>query len=305
MDQVEQVRPNDVPEDGHVLFIDVVGYTKLPMDQQLWVMQRLVDTVSNTPEFRRAQSEEQLIRLPTGDGMALVFFRNPVAAVQCALELAAVLRRHADIGVRMGLHSGPVFRLWDINQNRNVAGGGINLAQRVMDAGDQGHILLSQTVAANLIQLGHWKEYLQDLGEHAVKHGTILRIFNLCKEDVGRSDWPSRLKRRDVATGGPALRDLLRQCRELFKSFDEFRGPESLRASFRLGGLDIYEHCVSRSATLDFDQLLDCLKRSGCDYEGQALVQLLNLLAASHREDYRRQRCEELRDNLERTFTSK
>src|SRR6204780_2530288 len=120
-------------EIAHVLFTDIVGYSKLPMDEQESLLMQLQDAVRHTPEFARAEASEELIRLPTGDGMALVFFRDPEAPVRCALELSRILRSYPEIKLRMGIHSGPVYRVADINANRNVAGGGINIAQRVMD----------------------------------------------------------------------------------------------------------------------------------------------------------------------------
>jgi len=127
--------------------MDIVAYSTLPMDYQQRLLTELQETVRHTPEFARAQAEDQLIRLPTGDGMALVFFHDPEAPARCALELGRSLRRNPDIKVRIGIHSGPVYRVADINANRNVAGGGINIAQRVMDCAEAGHILLSSTPA--------------------------------------------------------------------------------------------------------------------------------------------------------------
>ena len=178
---VASQQSKDTPEDGHVLFMDLVGYSGLPMDEQLNLVRKLFEIVRQTQEFQRARTDSQLICLPTGDGMALVFFQNPLAPVQCALEIADALRSHPDLKLRMGLHSGPVLRVLDINENLNVAGGGINFAQRVMDSGDAGHILLSRSVADNLIQLGHWRQHLHDLGEHEVKHGVRMHLFNLCR----------------------------------------------------------------------------------------------------------------------------
>ena len=139
-------------EMAHVLFMDIVAYSTLHMDHQESVLGELQEAVRTTAEFARAQADDQLIRLPTGDGMALVFFHDPEAPVRCALELSRILRDHPDIKLRMGIHSGPVYRIADINANRNVAGGGINIAQRVMDCGDAGHILISNAEAEVLGQ---------------------------------------------------------------------------------------------------------------------------------------------------------
>jgi eukaryotic-like serine/threonine-protein kinase len=188
--------PSPTPglEMAHVLFMDIVSYSTLPVDHQQRVIHALQEAVRSTPEFVRAQSEDQLLRLPTGDGMALVFFVDPEAPVRCALELSRSLREHPDIKLRMGIHSGPVYRVADINANLNAAGGGINLAQRVMDCGDAGHILVSQAAADVLRQVGSWNESLHDLGEVEVKHGLHLHVFNLWTEADGKREQPSRLR---------------------------------------------------------------------------------------------------------------
>src|ERR1700740_2656452 len=158
-------------EMAYVLFMDIVASSTLPMEEQQSVLRRFQQAVRNTTEFSRARAEDQLIRLPTGDGMALVFFGDPEAPARCALELSRNLREHPEVKLRMGIHSGPVYRVADINANRNVAGGGINIAQRVMDCGDAGHILVSSTYAEVLRQVSSWCAMLQDLGEAEVKHG--------------------------------------------------------------------------------------------------------------------------------------
>ena len=137
----------------HVLFMDIVAYSKLPMDQQRHLLEELQKTVRRTLEFARAKSADKLISLPSGDGMALVFFGDPEAPCRCALEVSRALRNNSETNLRMGIHTGPVYRVADINANRNVAGGGINIAQRVMDCGDSGHILVSKAVADVLAQV--------------------------------------------------------------------------------------------------------------------------------------------------------
>jgi eukaryotic-like serine/threonine-protein kinase len=182
-------------EIAHVLFTDVVGYSRLAIDEQERVLRHLQEIVRGLPGFLRAQAKEQLVRLPTGDGIALVFFGDPEAPVRCALELAHALNFHPGIPLRMGIHSGPVYRIDDINANRNVAGGGINIAQRVMDCGDAGHILVSSTVAEVLGQHSVWRGSFRDLGEAEVKHGVRVHVFNLCAEDVGNPKRPQKLQR--------------------------------------------------------------------------------------------------------------
>ena len=181
-------------EIAHVLFLDIVAYSRLRMDQQQRIIRDLQDSVRATAEFARAQNLDQLILLPTGDGMALVFFRDPEAPVRCALELTKILREKPEIQLRMGLHAGPVYRIADINANRNVAGGGINIAQRVMDCGDAGHILVSKAMADVLRELSSWNEQLRDLGEAEVKHGVRVHLFNLCTGEAGNPALPQKLR---------------------------------------------------------------------------------------------------------------
>jgi Tol biopolymer transport system component/class 3 adenylate cyclase len=195
--QSRPARPSDsgssrTLEIAHVLFTDIVGYSKLPMDEQEQLLMQLQCAVRETPEFRRAEANEELIRLPTGDGMALVFFRDPEAPVRCAVELSRILRDYPGIQLRMGIHSGPVYRVADINANRNVAGGGINIAQRVMDCGDAGHVLVSNAVAEVIGQLSSWRPMLHDLGEVEVKHGLRLRIYNLYTAEAGNPGMPTK-----------------------------------------------------------------------------------------------------------------
>ena len=181
-------------EMAYVLFTDIVGYSKLPMDLQRSYLNQLQNVVRNTTAFRQAQTANQLISLPTGDGMALAFFGDPMAAVQCAVEVARGLKQHPHIELRMGVNTGPVYHIADINANRNVAGGGINIAQRVMDCGDASHILVSQNVAEVLLQLSEWREHLHDLGVHEVKHGAQVHLYNLYTGEAGNPKLPENLR---------------------------------------------------------------------------------------------------------------
>ena len=193
---MDEWAPNPTPclEIAHVLFMDVVAYSTLHMDRQQQLLHNLQEAVRTTPTFARAQAEEQLIRLPTGDGMALVFFHDPEAPVRCAVELAKILHDSPDIKLRMGIHTGPVYRVADINANRNVAGGGINTAQRVMDCGDAGHILVSKAMVDVLGQLECWDCSLYDLGEAEAKHGVRVHIFNLFTGDLGNPKIPNKIR---------------------------------------------------------------------------------------------------------------
>ena len=183
-------------EIGHLLLIDVVGYSTLLVNEQIEFLQQLNKIVRGTERFRAAEAAGKLVRLPTGDGMALIFFRSPEEPAQCALEISQALKSVPAIKVRMGVHSGPVNQVQDVNDRSNIAGAGINVAQRVMDCGDAGHILLSKHVADDLAQYRHWRPYLHDLGECEVKHGLRLHIANLCKEDLGNPRPPEKLTRR-------------------------------------------------------------------------------------------------------------
>jgi serine/threonine protein kinase/tetratricopeptide (TPR) repeat protein len=193
-------------EIAHILFMDIVGYSLFPMDQQRHILRELQKSVCGDSEFARAKSADQLISLPTGDGMALVFFGDPEAPCKCALQVSRALRDHSEIKLRMGVHSGPIYRVPDINDSRNVAGGGINIAQRVMDCGQAGHILVSKAVADVLGQLRSWSGSLHEVGEIEVKHGARIHVFNLYTADAGNLDPPRKLGLTKVARKGDSHR---------------------------------------------------------------------------------------------------
>src|SRR6059058_1430840 len=180
-------------EIGHVLFIDLVGYSKLLIDDQKERLRQLTDIVLATRQVGEATNEE-LVRLPTGDGMALVFRNSLEEPAQCALEIARALKEHPEIQVRMGIHSGPVSKVTDLNGRTNIAGAGINLAQRVMDCGDAGHILLSRRVADDLAQYSEWKSHLHELGQLEVKHGAKIDVVNFYNDEVGNAEVPEKFK---------------------------------------------------------------------------------------------------------------
>src|SRR5438128_10025965 len=187
----------DLPlEIAHLLLIAVVGYSKLLVNDQVESLAQLNRIVRSTDCFRAAEAKDKLIRLPTGDGMALLFFENLEQPAHCALEIAQALQNHPEIQVRMGIHSGPINQVPDVNDRVNIAGAGINVAQRVLDCGDAGHILLSKHVADDLGEYRHWQPYLRDLGECEVKHGLRLHVVNLCKDGFGNQQVPEQLKRR-------------------------------------------------------------------------------------------------------------
>jgi TolB-like protein/Tfp pilus assembly protein PilF len=181
-------------EIGHVLYIDIVGYSKLLITEQSERLQKLKEIVRGTEQFRVAQAEGKLLRLPTGDGGALVFRNHPEAPVLCAMEISKELKRHPELQVRMGIHSGPVNEITDLNEQANIAGAGINIAQRAMDCGDAGHILLSRHVAEDLEQYPRWSAYLHDLGECEVKHGVRIGVVNLSGDGVGNAAAPKKFQ---------------------------------------------------------------------------------------------------------------
>ena len=185
-------------EIAHVLFIDIVGYSKLRTNEQSAQMEKLREIVRGTEQYRAAEAEGKLLRLPTGDGGALAFRNNPEAPVLCAEEIAKALKSHPEIRVRMGIHSGPVNEVTDLNEQANIAGAGINIAQRIMDCGDAGHILVSKHAAEDLEQYDQWQPYLHDLGECEGKHGERLHVVNLYNDEIGNSAVPTKCARNAI-----------------------------------------------------------------------------------------------------------
>src|SRR6266536_4173545 len=181
-------------EVGHVLFLDIVGYSKLLSDKQRKVFQLLKDIVRGTSQFRSAEAANTLVRIPTGDGMVLAFFTSVDAPVRCALEISRKLREHPELKLRMGINSGPVDQVSDVNEQRNITGVGINMAQRVMDCGDAGHILLSRRLADDLAQYSEWKSHLHELGQLEVKHGAKIDVVNFYNDEVGNAEVPEKFK---------------------------------------------------------------------------------------------------------------
>jgi TolB-like protein/class 3 adenylate cyclase/Tfp pilus assembly protein PilF len=188
-------------EIAYVLFIDIVGYSKLVTSEQHRLLELLNQIVREAEHFRAAEAKSRLITVPTGDGMALVFYNTPEAPVECALEVSRAASEHPELKLRMGIHSGPVSGVVDVSGRSNVAGAGINIAQRVMDCGDAGHILVSKHMAEDLEQYGHWKRHLHDLGECEAKHGVRVSVVNLYTEDHGNPEVPQKFRQ---ARKGPA-----------------------------------------------------------------------------------------------------
>src|SRR5712692_3611962 len=180
-------------EIAHVLFIDIVGYSKLSINQQRAVVDELTEVVRGSDQFQKAEAAGRLIKIPTGDGMVLVFYTSPEAPAQCAIEISRILKEHPRLQLRMGVHSGPVSGVIDVNGHANLAGAGLNMAQRVMVCGDTGHILLSHHVAEDLAEYERWRPFLHDIGAFDAKHGARVSVTNLYSDEVGNPQLPSKL----------------------------------------------------------------------------------------------------------------
>src|SRR6266853_1976030 len=185
----------------HVLFLDIVGYSRRLTNEQQTLIDQLNQVVRSSEQYQSAEAADRLIKIPTGDGMALVFYTSPEAPTQCAVEIGRILKEHPRLQLRMGVHSGPVSGVIDVNGQANLAGAGLNTAQRVMVCGDAGHILLSKRVADDLGEYELWRPLLHDLGECEVKHGMHISIVNLHAGEVGNSQLPKKfqaLKKRNA-----------------------------------------------------------------------------------------------------------
>src|SRR6516165_10380330 len=181
-------------EIAHVLFLDIVGYSKLSVNEQHAQVEELNEIVRLCEQFRKAEAAGRLLKIPTGDGMALVFYKSPEEPAQCAVEISRALKDNARLQVRIGIHSGPVSGVVDVNERTNVAGAAVNMAQRVMDCGDAGHILLSHHVAEDLAEYERWRPFLHDIGAFKVKHGMRVSVTNLYSDEVGNPQLPSKLQ---------------------------------------------------------------------------------------------------------------
>src|SRR5881275_909936 len=195
-------------EIAHVLFIDIVGYSKLSINEQHASVEELSQIVRASEQLQRAEAADRLLKIATGDGMALVFYTTPEAPAQCAVEISRVLKEHPHLQLRMGIHSGPVSGVVDVNNRPNLAGAGLNMAQRVMDCGNAGHILLSKHVAEDLEEYEQWRPLLHDLGTCEVKHGMRVGIANLYADQVGNPQLPKKfqaLKKRSARVRWAAM----------------------------------------------------------------------------------------------------
>src|SRR5881396_3847299 len=181
-------------EIAHVLFIDIVGYSRLSINDQHAAVEELNQIVRASEQFQRAEAASRLLKIATGDGMALVFYLSPEAPAQCAVEISRALKEHPRLQLRMGIHSGPVSGVVDVNNRPNLTGAGINTAQRVMDCGDGGHILLSKHVAEDLEEYEQWRPLLHDLGSCEVKHGVRIAVVNLYDDQFGNAKLPRKFE---------------------------------------------------------------------------------------------------------------
>jgi TolB-like protein/class 3 adenylate cyclase/Tfp pilus assembly protein PilF len=250
-------------EIAHVLFIDIVGYSKLLIHEQSEHLEKLREIVRATEQFRSAQAEGKLLRLPTGDGGALVFRTSPEAAVVCALEISQALKNYPELRVRMGIHSGPVRDVTDLNEQANIAGAGINIAQRVMDCADAGHILLSKRVADDLEQYARWRPLLHELGTCEVKHGTTLSLVNLYSDEIGNPEPPKKFKGDETREKKPSAPILRKSIAVLpFENLSEDKAnayfadgiqEEILTRLSRIGDLKV----ISRTSTQRFKNSAD------------------------------------------------
>src|SRR6266436_1549421 len=181
-------------EIAHVLFLDIVGYSKLSVNEQHARVDELNGIVRLSEQYQKAEAANRILKIPTGDGMALVFYKSPEEPAQCAFEISRALKERPRLQIRMGIHSGLVSGVVDVNERTNVAGAGINIARRVMDCGDAGHILLSHHVAEDLAEYERWRPFLHDIGTFEVKHGMRVSVTNLYSEAIGNPRLPSKLQ---------------------------------------------------------------------------------------------------------------
>src|SRR6266478_3329101 len=223
-------------EIAHVLFIDIVGYSKLSINNQHAVVEELNQIVRASEQFRRAEAASRLLKIPTGDGMALVFYTSPEAPAQCAIEISRALKEHPLLQLRMGIHSGPVSGVIDVTGRANLAGAGLNTAQRVMECGDAGHILLSKHVAEDLEEYEQWRPLLHDLGVCEMKHGVRVSVVNLHGDGVGNPQLPKKfqaLKKRSARVRWAAMTAVLLALALIVAGiamFSRYRGRATLAA---------------------------------------------------------------------------
>jgi TolB-like protein/Tfp pilus assembly protein PilF len=270
------VEPEPKLEIAHILTMDAVAYSTLLISEQSRLMKELIQCVRGTPRFRQAEAEGKLIRIPTGDGMALVFFNDPEAPIECAMQISAELKSHPEIRLRMGIHSGPINQVLDVNDRSNVAGAGIDMAQRVMDCGDAGHILLSERVAADLAPYPRWNGHLHKLGECEVKHGRRVSLVNFYTDEIGNPAVPAKLQYTLDSTNALAAK----RRRRKFLLFGALGLAASFIAGFFLLRSSPHENVRHSIAVLPF---LDLSSEKNQEYFADGITeQIINSLAHVH-----------------------
>ena len=216
-------------EIAHVLFIDIVGYSTFSAQEQHARIEELNEIVRLSEQFRKAHAAKRILKVPSGDGMALVFYKSPDEPAQCAVEISRALKeQHPQLRIRMGIHSGPVSAVVDVDERTNVAGPGINRAQRVMDCGDAGHILLTRHVAEDLAEFEYWRPFLHDIGTFEVKHGVQVSVTNLYSDQVGNAwagEKETALQQLEAGLRAPQASEMLSYgALKLFPVWDPLRG---------------------------------------------------------------------------------
>jgi TolB-like protein/Tfp pilus assembly protein PilF len=264
--------PEEKVEIGHVLTMDVVEYSTLLINEQSRVMNELTRIVKATARFQRAELEGKLIRVPTGDGMLLVFFDDPQAPIECAMEIATTIKSHPDIRLRMGIHSGPVNKVVDVNDRSNVAGAGVDMAQRVMDCADAGHILLSKHVAEDLVPFPRWNPHLHELGEYEVKHGRKIFLVNFYTDEIGRAVPPAIRRSANKPSTLPAvavlpLENLSGQSTEEY--FADGMTEALITDLAKIGGLKV----ISRTSVMNFKRTTRPRAEIGRELGVEAIVE--------------------------------
>ena len=252
---MSESKPDRPLEIAHVLFINIIGSSKLLINEQSEGLRELNQIVRDTDQVRLAEAAGKLIRLPTGDGMALVFFTTPDAPVRCAVEISKQLRNHPRLPLRMGVHSGPVDEIVEVNDRSNIAGAGITLAQRVMDCGDAGHILLSKGVADDLAQYASWRSHLHDLGTCEVKHGTKIEVINFYTDEIGNRAIPERFKQENriiAAKSSKYLRDAALIATTLLLAFGVWFFAHRAREASRSAHVDGIAARSAKNGSLSF-----------------------------------------------------
>lgn len=246
---------------AHVLYMDVIGSGLLPAERQRAVYQELNDVVLGSAEYRRAGARGEVICRPSGDGMALVFFEGVESPMLSALEISELLRSRPHLQLRMGIRSGEVFRVTDINGSDDVTGDGIVMARRVMDCGDAAHVLVSASVMDG-IGKSSWEPSLHYLGVCEVKHGQRIALWNLYTTEVGNPKLPRIM-----------VEQLAQQAISAHRKAPGIRAHHAARvAGGGHGSRGLDRHLLRGQPAPGFDPRRDPACLPGCAGAGQALI---------------------------------